>query len=255
MTKVKRISGGYSPDHSPVGTIGELMSTLPLPEYGVKVKTDKGIEGWDRRNCELIEEPKQYAQRINEDFGEAKVGDIIEVTKIDPDGTFNLINGHRWIRHNGKLMPKGYDPECMTTARCVTPQRIFQTANASQIIAMDFAAVEAKVAAAYVMSKDELFALHSSTSAACLEVMKKKNHDYTSGGSVFANFKDSSILGISPVMGILLRCIDKFKRIQTFESKGTLAVEGEGVLDAVDDVINYMILVKGIIIERQKNKA
>lgn len=106
----------------------------------------------------------------------------------------------------------------------------------------------------YSMSKDELFALHTSTTAACLEVMKKKNHDYTSGGSVFANFKDSSILGIPPVMGILLRCIDKFKRIQTFCNGAQLAVEGEGVLDAIDDVINYMILAKGIIVEEQKQK-
>jgi hypothetical protein len=104
----------------------------------------------------------------------------------------------------------------------------------------------------YLMSKEELFQLHNDTTTACLEVMKKKNHDYTSGGSVFANFKDSSILGVAPVLGILLRCIDKFKRIQTFVTKGGLAVEGEGVLDAVDDVINYMILVKGIIIEEQR---
>ena len=133
------------------------------------------------------------------------------------------------------------------------PTRIFQTANSTEVAAKDFAQVEAKVAA-YLMSKDELFALHQSTTAACLEVMKKKNHDYTSGGSVFANFKDSSILGIPPVMGVLLRCIDKFKRIQTHCTRGKLVVEGEGVLDAVDDVINYMILAKGMLIEESKNK-
>lgn len=105
-----------------------------------------------------------------------------------------------------------------------------------------------------LMTKEELFELHKATCEACLEVMKKKNHDYTSGGSVFSNFKDSSILGIPPVLGIMLRCIDKFKRIQTFTTKGGLVVEGEGVLDAVDDVINYMILAKGLIIEEQRSK-
>jgi len=106
----------------------------------------------------------------------------------------------------------------------------------------------------YLMSKDELFALHVSTSERCLEVMKKKNHDYTSGGSVFQNFKDTAILGVHPVIGILIRSIDKFKRIQTFVNIGGLAVEGEGVMDAFDDVINYMILAKGIIIEDAKEK-
>jgi hypothetical protein len=107
----------------------------------------------------------------------------------------------------------------------------------------------------YLMTKDELFALHESTSKRCLEIMKKKNHDYTSGGSVFQNFKDSAIIGVHPVIGILVRSIDKFKRIQTFVTTGGLAVEGEGVMDAFDDVINYMILAKGIIIEEQTSQS
>lgn len=101
---------------------------------------------------------------------------------------------------------------------------------------------------------DELLKLHKDTTEACREVMRKKNHDYTSGGSPFANFRDSSIIGVSPVLGILIRSIDKFKRVQTFVQSGTLAVEGEGVLDALDDVINYMILAKGIILEDQRMK-
>jgi hypothetical protein len=91
----------------------------------------------------------------------------------------------------------------------------------------------------YLMSKDELFELHRNTCDGCLAVMKRKNHDYTSGGSVFSNFKDSAILGVPPVKGILLR--------------GKLMVEGEGVLDAIDDVINYMILAKGLLIEESRN--
>jgi hypothetical protein len=106
----------------------------------------------------------------------------------------------------------------------------------------------------YQMSKEELFELHKQTAKTCLEVMIKKNHDYTSGGSVFANFKDSAILGVHPVLGILIRCIDKFKRVQTYATKGGLLVEGEGVLDAIDDTINYLILAKGIIIEEQASK-
>lgn len=106
-----------------------------------------------------------------------------------------------------------------------------------------------------LFSKQELFDLHKKTCVACLEVMKKKNHDYTSDGGPFANFKDSSIMGVHPVKGILIRSIDKFKRIQTFIEKGGLAVEGEGVMDAFDDVINYMILSKGIILEEQRTKG
>lgn len=198
---------------------------------------------------------KRYAKRINGSHGRYNHGDVFPILEKNlPLRQLTDMDGYHHSEEFCEVMPIGYDPELTRAATIHPAQRIFKTANASQIIAMDFAAVEAKVTA-YVMSKDELFALHSSTTAACLEVMKKKNHDYTSGGYVFANFKDSSILGISPVMGILLRCIDKFKRIQTHCTKGKLVVEGEGVLDAVDDVINYMILAKGMLIEESKNNA
>lgn len=106
------------------------------------------------------------------------------------------------------------------------------------------------------MNLAELINLHKSTTDACLEVMKAKNHDYTCGSvGVFDNFKATQILGVHPVIGILIRSIDKFKRIQTFCTQDKLAVEGEGVLDAIDDVINYMILAKGIIVEAQNKGA
>lgn len=107
----------------------------------------------------------------------------------------------------------------------------------------------------YLMPLETLLALHKSTCESGLETMRKKNHDYTNGSAgVFDNFKGSEFLDIHPVMGIMLRIQDKMKRIQTFVSQGTLAVEGEGVFDAIEDTINYMILIKGIITEEQTNK-
>ena len=54
------------------------------------------------------------------------------------------------------------------------------------------------------------------------------------------------------MIGILLRCIDKFKRIQTHVEKGSLLVQGEGVDDAIKDVINYMHLINGILTEAER---
>ena len=85
--------------------------------------------------------------------------------------------------------------------------------------------------------------------------MKAKNQDYTAGGGVFDNFKASHTLGVHPVLGILLRSQDKFMRIKSYLKHGKLAVEGEGVFDAIDDVINYLILAKGIILEEQRRKG
>ena len=82
--------------------------------------------------------------------------------------------------------------------------------------------------------------------------MEAKNQDYAGDGSdPFANFRACEIFGVPAEIGILTRSIDKFKRIESFVNTGTLAVKSESVDDAIEDVINYMILLKGIIKERQ----
>lgn len=78
-----------------------------------------------------------------------------------------------------------------------------------------------------------------------------KNQDYADDDDVFSNFRSSEMLGIEPELAILVRCLDKFKRIQAFIRVGSLAVKGEPVDDAIEDVINYMILLKGLIREGQ----
>lgn len=106
----------------------------------------------------------------------------------------------------------------------------------------------------YSMPLEELLQIHENTCASGRATMINKNFDYTNGSAgVFDNFKGATYLGIHPVMGIMLRVQDKMKRIQTFVSQGKLAVEGEGVFDAIEDTINYMILIKGIIVEEEKN--
>lgn len=92
---------------------------------------------------------------------------------------------------------------------------------------------------------EELLALFDATVAECRATMVKKNHDYTSGSAdPLANFRTSEILGVPAGKGILIRSLDKFKRVQTFIDQGTLQVKGEAVSDALMDVINYMILLR-----------
>jgi hypothetical protein len=103
------------------------------------------------------------------------------------------------------------------------------------------------------MTKAQLIAMHKETCTAALATMEKKNHDYTSGSEdPFANFNASTAIGVHPAIGILMRCMDKFKRIQTFVERGKLEVANEGVEDAIEDVINYMILAKGVLRDYEK---
>jgi len=100
------------------------------------------------------------------------------------------------------------------------------------------------------MNRAELFELHKETCERGLELMRKKNRDYAHDeSSPFTNLRGSAVVGVNPLQGVLVRCIDKFSRITTFIEKGDLLVVNESVEDSIVDIINYMVILKGMIIE------
>ena len=104
------------------------------------------------------------------------------------------------------------------------------------------------------MNTKELLKLHDDTCNACKAIMKQKNSDYTGGKGatdVFANFNASKMLGIHPVQGLLLRVIDKIQRIRSFTNDKELSVPNETVEDACDDIVNYAILAKAMLMEER----
>ncbi len=107
------------------------------------------------------------------------------------------------------------------------------------------------------MDISQLKKLHEDTSKKCLDIMIKKNSDYTGGeksNDVFANFRSSEILGVDPVLGIMMRVMDKIQRIRSFTEDGKLEVSDESVYDACEDVVNYMILAKAMFVEKRNNE-
>jgi len=102
------------------------------------------------------------------------------------------------------------------------------------------------------ITRPQLLTLAKITFGACIVIMEAKNRDYAGGGSdPLANFRASETLGVPPEIGLLMRCMDKFKRIQAFVNTGTLSVKNEPVEDAIRDVINYMILLLAMVEERK----
>ena len=105
------------------------------------------------------------------------------------------------------------------------------------------------------MTAKELLQLHDETCKTCRVIMEKKNSDYTGGRGAtdpFANFNASKILNIHPVQGLLLRVIDKIQRIRSFTNDKELSVPNETVEDACDDIVNYAILAKAMLMEQRK---
>jgi hypothetical protein len=106
------------------------------------------------------------------------------------------------------------------------------------------------------MTLEELMNLHTETMEKCAKIMEEKNNDYTGGKEatdIFANFRLSNVLDVHPVTGILMRLMDKIQRIKTFTNDGQLSVSGETVDDACEDIINYTILIKAMLLEERRS--
>jgi len=101
------------------------------------------------------------------------------------------------------------------------------------------------------MTLNDLLNLHEETAIRCRDIMIDKNADYTGGSSdPFANFRMTEAIGIPAELGILIRIMDKIQRVRSFVENGELQVKSESVDDALEDIINYTILIKGLIKER-----
>ncbi len=103
------------------------------------------------------------------------------------------------------------------------------------------------------MNRDNLLTFHRDFCDNARGIMEAKNHDYAgeNGDDPFTNFRAVEKLGLcSTEKGVLVRVVDKIKRLQTFETAGRLAVSGEGPLDACLDLVNYAILLAAIIKEK-----
>lgn len=104
--------------------------------------------------------------------------------------------------------------------------------------------IEMKTPAAVLLNKGQMLMQEA------VALMHRKNHDYTSGsGDPYANFRTAASFGVHPAVGIVIRTGDKLQRIRTFAERGKLEVDDEGLKDACIDVINYAVLVYGLLTE------
>jgi hypothetical protein len=105
------------------------------------------------------------------------------------------------------------------------------------------------------MTREDMLVLHDYLCGKAKALMVTKNADYTGKRGTFANLKMSELISIAPEKGILLRCLDKISRIDTLVEGGELQVKSESITDSIVDVINYMILLAGLLQEREENKT
>lgn len=105
------------------------------------------------------------------------------------------------------------------------------------------------------MTREELLQIHRDLCSRSCDLMKKKSEDYATGDDPFANFKRGEILGFATSEeGLMLRVVDKISRISTFLKRGQLNVENESVEDSIMDIINYMVLLQGMLVDKNNKR-
>ena len=105
------------------------------------------------------------------------------------------------------------------------------------------------------MDRNELFLLHKELCSTGRELMERKNADYGATTDPFANFRMAALLHMRPELGVLLRLQDKMARLVSFIEKGNLAVKEESWKDAIIDIINYSVILCGLLQEHTQGKA
>jgi len=91
--------------------------------------------------------------------------------------------------------------------------------------------------------RDEFIQGIANTYVDCLNIVKKKNADYAVSSDPFLNFRNASVVGVSPERAILVRVMDKISRISNLIDKDA-DVKDETIEDTIHDAINYLAILK-----------
>lgn len=104
------------------------------------------------------------------------------------------------------------------------------------------------------MTRQDLMNLHDHLSKTAREIIERKNSDYGANTDPFANFRMSKLIHLEPEFGVLLRMQDKMARLVSFLEKGELKVKEESWKDSILDLINYSVILCGLLVERTEPK-
>lgn len=82
----------------------------------------------------------------------------------------------------------------------------------------------------------------------CIAIVEKKNSDYAKQDDALSNFRNASLVGVTPERAILVRVADKLARISNILDKNSISVKDETVEDTLNDIINYLAILKAMIV-------
>lgn len=100
------------------------------------------------------------------------------------------------------------------------------------------------------MNKQSLTNLFDNLTGEAKGLLTTKNADYGADTDAFHNFRMASLLQLDPALGVMLRMLDKQARLLNFIKKGRLELTTESWRDCCVDLINYTVILCGLLIEK-----
>ncbi len=89
--------------------------------------------------------------------------------------------------------------------------------------------------------------------ASGIEIIRRKNAGYGSVENPFSNFLNSTVVGIDPEQGILVRILDKISRLSRLLKDPNNNQVNESVHDSIIDAINYLALLDALITSKESS--
>ena len=86
-----------------------------------------------------------------------------------------------------------------------------------------------------------------------IELRSKKSHDYGSNGDPMANLRAATEIGLSPVIGVVLRMADKWFRIRSWANGNKLV--NDSVRDDFIDIAGYALRAVELLDEQLGDKS
>lgn len=103
------------------------------------------------------------------------------------------------------------------------------------------------------MSREEFIAYLESTYKVCVDIVKKKNHDYSKDADPFSNFRAiSAITNRPPEEAIMTFIANKLSRASNLFSREN-AVKSESVEDTLIDAINYLAILRAYLYAERRS--
>ena len=104
-------------------------------------------------------------------------------------------------------------------------------------------------------TQEDLLKFHEEMTRNARMLMKAKNTDYAKD-AIFGNLDVCENVGLcSTEVGILIRIFDKLSRLKNVLEAGEAMVKDETVIDTLEDVVNYIVLIGAKQVQRKESDA